>query len=239
MLVRGDRAGRLHARRAGRDLARHRRLGVRPRRPLPARPRDAASSTRDGMSELLLGWLDALSDRLDRGPARRGRRRRASIAFTAAAGDRVQIIGDDYLVTNAERVRQARRAAAPATRVLVKPNQARHADRDQGGARRGERRRLGRDRLGPLGRDRGRDHRPSRGRLGRASSSRSARSPAPSAWRSGTRGCASRRRWATARCRRARRFRGGRAGRSLLPAWPSSAMIGSPAWMMTTTTSAI
>jgi enolase 1/2/3 len=45
------------------------------------------------------------------------------IAFTDAAGDRVQIIGDDYLVTNAERVRHAAGVGA-CNAVLVKPNQA-------------------------------------------------------------------------------------------------------------------
>lgn len=44
-------------------------------------------------------------------------------AFTEAAGDRLQIIGDDYLVTNAERVRAASRAGA-CNAVLIKPNQA-------------------------------------------------------------------------------------------------------------------
>ena len=43
--------------------------------------------------------------------------------FTAAAGDRIQVIGDDYLVTNAERVREAaRRRSVNAT--LIKVNQA-------------------------------------------------------------------------------------------------------------------
>ncbi len=44
-------------------------------------------------------------------------------AFTEAAGGRLQIIGDDYLVTNAERVRAAARAGA-CNAVLIKPNQA-------------------------------------------------------------------------------------------------------------------
>ena len=35
--------------------------------------------------------------------------------FTAAFGSRVQVVGDDFLVTNAERVRQAAAAAVPAT----------------------------------------------------------------------------------------------------------------------------
>ncbi len=42
-------------------------------------------------------------------------------AFTAAAGDRVQVVGDDLLVTDAERVH---RLAGAATALLVKVNQA-------------------------------------------------------------------------------------------------------------------
>jgi enolase len=45
------------------------------------------------------------------------------IAFTAAAGQKVQIIGDDYLVTNAARVRDAA-AQKACNAVLIKPNQA-------------------------------------------------------------------------------------------------------------------
>ena len=43
--------------------------------------------------------------------------------FTAAVGDRVQVIGDDFLVTNAALVRQAI-AARSCNAVLLKPNQA-------------------------------------------------------------------------------------------------------------------
>ena len=43
--------------------------------------------------------------------------------FTAAFGARVQIVGDDYLVTNAQRVTRAARVAA-CNAVLLKPNQA-------------------------------------------------------------------------------------------------------------------
>ncbi len=77
---------------------------------------------RDGMSELLLRWLDrypivSIEDPLAEDD------REGWIAFTRAAGARVQIIGDDYLTTSAERV-----AAAAADRacnaVLIKPNQA-------------------------------------------------------------------------------------------------------------------
>jgi len=44
-------------------------------------------------------------------------------AFTKAYGDRCQVIGDDFLVTNAGRVREVAKNGA-ATAVLVKPNQA-------------------------------------------------------------------------------------------------------------------
>ena len=45
------------------------------------------------------------------------------IRFTRAVGDRVQIVGDDFLVTNAGRIRKASFAGA-CNAVLVKPNQA-------------------------------------------------------------------------------------------------------------------
>lgn len=45
------------------------------------------------------------------------------VAFTRAYGDRCQVIGDDFLVTNAARVRKAATDNA-ATAVLIKPNQA-------------------------------------------------------------------------------------------------------------------
>ena len=44
-------------------------------------------------------------------------------AFTAAFGDRVQVIGDDFLVTSADRVRRSA-AAQSCNAVLIKPNQA-------------------------------------------------------------------------------------------------------------------
>jgi enolase len=45
------------------------------------------------------------------------------IAFTRAAGAKVQVIGDDYLVTNAARVHEAS-ANKACNAVLIKPNQA-------------------------------------------------------------------------------------------------------------------
>ncbi|OFZ90039.1 MAG: hypothetical protein A2V78_06545 [Betaproteobacteria bacterium RBG_16_64_18] len=44
-------------------------------------------------------------------------------AFTAAVGGRIQVIGDDFLVTNAQRVRRAAQAKS-CNAVLLKPNQA-------------------------------------------------------------------------------------------------------------------
>ena len=76
----------------------------------------------DGLAELLIGWLDrypivSIEDPLAEDDARGMQR------FTAAVGDRVQIVGDDYLVTNARRVEQAARDGA-CNALLVKPNQA-------------------------------------------------------------------------------------------------------------------
>ena len=77
---------------------------------------------RDGMIDLLLGWLDRYPIASIEDPLAEDDRD-GWIAFTRAAGARVQIIGDDYLTTNAGRV-----AAAAADRacnaVLIKPNQA-------------------------------------------------------------------------------------------------------------------
>ena len=76
----------------------------------------------DTLGELLLGWLDrypivSIEDPLaEDDPA-------GMAKFTAAAGNRVQIIGDDYLVTDAKRVTQAI-ADGACNAVLIKPNQA-------------------------------------------------------------------------------------------------------------------
>ena len=76
----------------------------------------------DGLIEMLLGWIerypivsveDPVAEDDHTGMAR----------FTAAIGDRVQIIGDDYLVTNAGRVAEAAQRGA-CNAALIKPNQA-------------------------------------------------------------------------------------------------------------------
>jgi enolase len=76
----------------------------------------------DGLCEMLLGWLDrypivSIEDPLAEDDAAGMKK------FTAAAGGKVQIIGDDFLVTNARRVKDAA-AAGACNAVLIKPNQA-------------------------------------------------------------------------------------------------------------------
>ncbi|MFN0318313.1 MAG: phosphopyruvate hydratase [Burkholderiales bacterium] len=75
-----------------------------------------------GMIEMLLGWMArypvvSIEDPLAEDDAQ------GMIEFTRKAGGRVQIIGDDYLVTNAALVKQAATDKA-CNAVLIKPNQA-------------------------------------------------------------------------------------------------------------------
>ena len=90
-----------------------------------------ASSTADGMIELLLRWIDKYPIVLDRGPAGRGRPRGLR-ALHAGRGSRLQIVGDDLLVSQCaagapgRRRRRGQRGAAQA-------QPARHADRDAAG----------------------------------------------------------------------------------------------------------
>jgi len=83
---------------------------------------DGAELDSDGLCEKLVGWVDkypivSIEDPLaeddDAG----------LIAFTKAVGDKIQVVGDDYLVTNAQLIGNAatRRAC---NAVLIKPNQA-------------------------------------------------------------------------------------------------------------------
>jgi enolase 1/2/3 len=84
--------------------------------------RDGRTLDSDGFAEMLVGWLDkypivSIEDPLGENDAEGLRR------FTAAVRDKVQIVGDDFLVTNADRVRNAA-ASGACNAVLVKPNQA-------------------------------------------------------------------------------------------------------------------
>ena len=84
--------------------------------------RDGRALDTDGMIELLGRWIErypivSVEDPLAEDDCEGFRR------FTAAFGSKVQVIGDDLLVTSAERVRNAE-AASLCTGVLIKPNQA-------------------------------------------------------------------------------------------------------------------
>ena len=77
---------------------------------------------RDAWAEHLMGWLArypilSIEDPFAEDDVEGFRR------FLAAVGDRVQVIGDDYLVTDAARVREAARERA-VNAVLIKVNQA-------------------------------------------------------------------------------------------------------------------
>jgi enolase len=83
---------------------------------------DERELDRDALTDLLLGWCadypivsieDPFAEDDDEGFKQ----------FTAAIGDRVQVIGDDYLVTSAERVRAAAQGRG-VNALLVKVNQA-------------------------------------------------------------------------------------------------------------------
>ncbi|MCB9944522.1 MAG: phosphopyruvate hydratase [Geminicoccaceae bacterium] len=83
--------------------------------------RDDSERDTDGMIELLLDWIErfpilSVEDPLaEDDPA-------GFAAFTRACGGKVQIIGDDFLVTDAGRVRAAAQSGT-CNAVLIKPNQ--------------------------------------------------------------------------------------------------------------------
>ena len=84
--------------------------------------RDGRAVDSDGLIELLVGWIDrypiaSIEDPVAEDDAAGMQR------FTKAVGQRVQIVGDDFLVTSAARVGQAARDRA-CNALLVKPNQA-------------------------------------------------------------------------------------------------------------------
>jgi enolase len=82
---------------------------------------DGTSLDSDGMCELVLGWLARYAIVSVEDPLAEDDRA-GMLRFTAAAGGRVQIIGDDYLTTSAERVKTAI-ADRACNAVLLKPNQ--------------------------------------------------------------------------------------------------------------------
>lgn len=75
----------------------------------------------DGLSELLIDWIErypiwSIEDPLSQEDFSGMKR------FTRSVGNRVQIIGDDFLVTDTERIRKAVKESA-CNAVLIKPNQ--------------------------------------------------------------------------------------------------------------------
>jgi len=84
--------------------------------------RDGVSLDRDGMAAMLADWIERFPIVSIEDPFGEDDRV-AWIAFTRAVGARVQVIGDDYLTTNASRVDAAALDRA-CNAVLVKPNQA-------------------------------------------------------------------------------------------------------------------
>jgi enolase len=92
------------------------RHGSRYRLGLEARELDTG-----GMLDLLAGWIRRYPILSVEDPAAEDDEA-GFAAFTAAHGDRLQVVGDDFLVTSAERVRRAAAGRACNT-VLLKPNQ--------------------------------------------------------------------------------------------------------------------
>jgi enolase 1/2/3 len=83
---------------------------------------DRRELDRDGWAEYLLGWLGRYPILSIEDPFAEDDRE-SFVRFVAAVGDRVQVIGDDYLVTSASRVREAARDRS-VNAVLIKVNQA-------------------------------------------------------------------------------------------------------------------
>ncbi len=82
---------------------------------------DSKSVDSDGLSEMLLGWLQrypivAIEDPLGEADDE------AMSKFTQAAGDKVEIVADDFICTSADRIRHAHSMGACNT-ALIKPNQ--------------------------------------------------------------------------------------------------------------------
>ena len=84
--------------------------------------RDGREMDSDGLSGMLVDWVErypivSIEDPLGEDDPE------GLTRFTWAVGKRIQVIGDDFLVTNAERVRAAAKSKA-CNAVLIKPNQA-------------------------------------------------------------------------------------------------------------------
>ncbi|MDJ0942363.1 MAG: enolase C-terminal domain-like protein [Kiloniellales bacterium] len=84
--------------------------------------RDGREVDADALAAMLLGWLErypivAIEDPLGEDDGE------ALARFTAAAGPRVEVVADDFICTNAQRIRDGAALGACNT-ALIKPNQA-------------------------------------------------------------------------------------------------------------------
>lgn len=83
---------------------------------------DGRTVDSDGLSEMLLGWIDrypiiAIEDPLGEDDAE------AMAKFTVAAGSKIEVIADDFICTTASKIEDAAAIGACNT-ALIKPNQA-------------------------------------------------------------------------------------------------------------------
>ncbi len=76
----------------------------------------------DGMADMLIGWLDRFPIVSIEDPMAEDDEA-GMIRFSRAVGHRVQIVGDDFVVTNAARIKDAA-AKGACNCALIKPNQA-------------------------------------------------------------------------------------------------------------------
>ena len=83
--------------------------------------RDERTVDADGLCAMLCGWVDRYPIVSIEDPVAE-HDTAGMAAFTAAVGDRIQVVGDDFLVTDAGRV-EAAAAAGGTNALLVKPNQ--------------------------------------------------------------------------------------------------------------------
>ncbi len=84
--------------------------------------RNGLTLNTDGMIELLGRWIERYPIQSIEDPLAEDDYD-GFVRFTKAFGSRVQVIGDDFLVTNARRIKQAG-ASGACTAALIKPNQA-------------------------------------------------------------------------------------------------------------------
>ena len=159
-----DRTRRVCSGRGCQPVARHRRIGIRSGRPLSSWPRSArARPRRAGRDAVSLAR--PLSDPVDRGPVRRGRRQGVRALHRRGRRPRP---GDRRRLSRHQRRPGARRgAAAQRQRGSDQGQPGGDGQRSQGGPGRRASRRLRHDRLGAFGRDGGHVDRSSGDRLGR------------------------------------------------------------------------